>query len=61
MSYPMQIYPVSNSNAVHTSPTTRTAPTTKPSGSSTPEDTVHLSKTAQAQISGDVDHDGDSH
>lgn len=26
-----------------------------------PQDTVHLSSRAQAQVSGDVDHDGDSH
>jgi len=29
--------------------------------SSAPQDTVQLSSKAQAQSSGDVDHDGDSH
>jgi len=28
---------------------------------STPQDTVNLSAKAQAQASGDIDHDGDSH
>ena len=32
----------------------------QPTASSGPQDSVHLSPQAQAQASGDVDHDGDS-
>jgi len=33
----------------------------QPASSSAPKDSVQLSPKAQAQASGDVDHDGDSH
>ena len=33
----------------------------QPAASSDPKDSVQLSPKAQAQASGDVDHDGDSH
>lgn len=33
----------------------------QPTSSSEPQDSVQLSPQAQAQASGDVDHDGDSH
>jgi hypothetical protein len=33
----------------------------QPASSSEPKDSVQLSPKAQAQASGDVDHDGDSH
>jgi hypothetical protein len=33
----------------------------KPAPSTQPQDTVHLSAQAMAAISGDADHDGDSH
>jgi hypothetical protein len=56
----MQISPVSNLNAV--SGGAQAAPSAKSSAPTAPEDTVHLSKAAQAAIAGgDADHDGDSH
>jgi hypothetical protein len=39
----------------------QSAPPHKPAQTSPGQDTVHLSKAAQAALSGDADHDGDSH
>jgi hypothetical protein len=40
-------------------PPKQTPPPSSQAGS--PQDTVHLSPAAQKALSGDVDHDGDSH
>jgi hypothetical protein len=57
------IDPVSSATAVSQAlPTHNTAQAKpQPPSSSEPQDTVQLSAKAQAQSSGDVDHDGDSH
>jgi hypothetical protein len=47
------------SQAVALQNTARARP--QPASSSEPKDSVQLSPKAQAQASGDVDHDGDSH
>jgi len=47
------------SQAVPTQNTAQAKP--QPASSSEPQDTVQLSSKAQAQSSGDVDHDGDNH
>jgi len=44
---------------VSSQPPKQTPPPASQSGS--PQDTVHLSPAAQKALSGDVDHDGDSH
>ena len=54
----MQISPVSGGPAPHAAPATHVA---HPSSSKQQADTVHLSSAARAQVSGDADHDGDSH
>jgi hypothetical protein len=58
--YVMQIFPVSNSRFVYSDPATPVVAKPKGTGLSTHADTVHLSSAAQAQPSGDADHDGDS-
>ena len=55
----MHISQVSNSAAVYSSQPAQ-IPVKSSSDSQNPTDTVQLSPAAQAQISGDVDHDGDS-
>jgi hypothetical protein len=56
------INPVSSASVVSQAVPQSTAQS-KPqqASSSEPRDSVHLSSKAQAQSSGDVDHDGDSH
>ena len=44
---------------VSSQPAKQTPP--PPSQPGAPQDTVHLSPAAQKALSGDVDHDGDSH
>ncbi len=62
-SKPHMINPVSSasaaSQAVAPQNTAQSKP--QPAASSDPKDSVQLSPKAQAQASGDVDHDGDSH
>ena len=48
-------------SSVATSQAAQSAPPAKQAQSKPIEDTVQLSKTAQAALSGDIDHDGDSH
>ena len=57
------INPVSSASAVSQAVAPQnTAPAKpQPASSSEPTDSVQLSPKAQAQASGDVDHDGDSH
>jgi hypothetical protein len=56
------INPVSSASAVSQAvPTQNTAQSKPQPAASEPQDTVQLSAKAQAQSSGDVDHDGDSH
>jgi hypothetical protein len=56
------INPVSSATVVSQAvPTQNTAQSKPQPASSEPQDTVQLSSKAQAQSSGDVDHDGDSH
>ena len=57
------INPVSSASAVPQAFATNNAVQTRPqpASSSAPQDSVQLSPRAQAQASGDVDHDGDSH
>jgi hypothetical protein len=57
------INPVSSATAVSQAVPTQNTAQAKPqaASSSEPKDSVQLSPKAQAQASGDVDHDGDSH
>lgn len=57
------INPVSSASVVSQTVTPQTIGPAKaqPAPSSEPQDSVQLSPKAQAQASGDVDHDGDSH
>jgi hypothetical protein len=57
------INPVSSASVVSEAVAPQnTAPAKPPSASSSePKDSVQLNPKAQAQASGDVDHDGDSH
>ena len=57
------INPVSSATLVSQAVPTQNTAQSKPqqASSSEPQDTVQLSSKAQAQSSGDVDHDGDSH
>jgi hypothetical protein len=57
------INPVSSASAVSqaVAPQNTTQAKPQPASSSEPKDSVQLSPKAQAQASGDVDHDGDSH
>ena len=54
------INPVSSASVLSQAVATQNTAQSKPA-SSEPQDTVQLSSKAQAQSSGDVDHDGDSH
>ncbi len=57
------INPVSSASAVPqaVAPQNTAQSKPQPASSSEPKDSVQLSPKAQAQSSGDVDHDGDSH
>jgi hypothetical protein len=57
------INPVSSTSAASQPipPQNTTQGKPQPASSSEPKDSVQLSPKAQAQASGDVDHDGDSH
>ena len=57
------IHPVSSASAVSQAVAPQNTAQTRPQppSSSEPKDSVQLSPKAQAQASGDVDHDGDSH
>ena len=57
------INPVSSASAVSqaVAPQNTAQSKPQPASSSDPKDSVQLSPKAQAQASGDVDHDGDSH
>ena len=57
------INPVSSAAVTSQTVVPQNAAPAKPqqTSSSAPQDTVQLSSKAQAQASGDVDHDGDSH
>jgi hypothetical protein len=57
------INPVSSASAISQAVAPQNAAQAKPqpASSSEPNDSVQLSPKAQAQASGDVDHDGDSH
>ena len=57
------INPVSSASAVSqaVAPQSTAQAKPQPASSSEPKDSVQLSPKAQAQASGDVDHDGDSH
>lgn len=59
----MSISPVSSVSAIlGTQPAQSQAPSSqKPGTPQTPTDTVQLSQAALAHLSGDKDHDGDSH
>lgn len=54
------ISPISSASAVSQTTNPQNTAQSKPA-SSEPQDSVQLSPQAQAQASGDVDHDGDSH
>ncbi len=62
-SRPHMINPVSSASAVSqaVAPQNTAQSKPQPATSSEPKDSVQLSPKAQAQASGDVDHDGDSH
>ena len=53
------ISPISSSNFAPAVSQSAPAPPPRSTTSTAPQDTVHISK--QAQAAGDVDHDGDSH
>jgi len=53
------ISPISSSNFAPAVAQAGPAPAARSTTSAAPQDSVHISK--QAQTSGDVDHDGDSH
>ena len=53
------ISPISSSNFAPAVAQAGPAPAPRSTTSAAPQDSVHISK--QAQTSGDVDHDGDSH
>jgi hypothetical protein len=56
------ISPVSSSSAAFQTFASQNAAQSKPQApASSQQNSVHLSPQAQAQASGDVDHDGDSH
>ncbi|MGD1098161.1 MAG: hypothetical protein ABSB35_40005 [Bryobacteraceae bacterium] len=55
------INPVSSGSTIPVAVQSVPQPKPPQASSSVPQDTVHLSPKAQAQASGDVDHDGDSH
>lgn len=60
---PHMIIPVSSASAASqaVAPQNTAQAKPQPATSSEPKDSVQLSPKAQAQASGDVDHDGDSH
>lgn len=55
------INPVSSATAVSQAFAPQNTAQARPQPASSPQDSVQLSPKAQAQASGDVDHDGDSH
>lgn len=59
----IMINPISSASVVSHAVVPQNAPQSKPQppASSDQQDSVQLSPKAQAQASGDVDHDGDSH